>query len=109
LGASYSDDNGGSFAYNTPCQFIALAECGCGPSDMYTFGLPDPVGPCLPEGGCPFMCEDAGPAYARNLCRSFPGNISWWEGRNAFNSSLFYQDGMAPEYEFEIYIKGIDN
>jgi hypothetical protein len=23
-------------------------------------GLPEPTGPCLPESGCPFLCEDAG-------------------------------------------------
>jgi hypothetical protein len=109
LGANYSDDDGGLLTFFTPCQYIALAECGCGPSDMYTFGLPAPTGPCLPEDGCPILCEDAGPQYARNLCRSFPGNISWWEGRNALNMTWFQEGSMAPEYEFEIYIKGFEN
>lgn len=108
-GANFSDDNGGLLAPGLPCQYIALAECGCGPSDMYTFGLPNPPGPCLPEGDCPYLCEDAGITYARNLCRAFPGNISWWQGQNVFNSSGFLVDTLAPEYEFEIYIKGIDN
>jgi hypothetical protein len=107
-GASFSLENGGSVALGIPCQFIALAECGCGPSDMYTFGLPDPTGPCLPGGGCPFLCEDAGTAYAQNLCRSFPGNISWWEGQNAFNRSQFNELTSAPKNELDIYIKGID-
>jgi hypothetical protein len=109
LGANYSDDHGGLLVGEFPCQFIALAECGCGPSDMFTFGLPEPTGPCLPEDGCPFLCEDVGVAYARNLCHAFPGNISWWEGQNAFNSSMFYENLMAPDYEFEIYIKGVDD
>jgi hypothetical protein len=109
LGANYSDDDGGLLSATVPCQYVALAECGCGPSDMYTFGLPDPTGPCLPGDGCPFLCEDAGPQYARNLCRSFPGNISWWEGQNVFNTSWFFEDILAPEYEFEIYIKGFEN
>jgi hypothetical protein len=109
LGANYSDDSDGLLAFLIPCQYIALRECGCGPSDMFTFGLPDPTGTCLPESGCPFLCEDAGPQYARELCRSFPGNISWWEGNNAFNSSMFPLDQMASEYEFEIYIKGVDS
>jgi hypothetical protein len=107
-GANYSDDNGGLVGVSLPCQYIALAECGCGPSDMYTFGLPDPSGPCLPEGDCPILCEDAGTQYARNLCNSFPGNISWWEGQNAFNESMFYEDSMAPKYRLEIYVKGYD-
>jgi hypothetical protein len=109
LGANFSDDNGGLMAYISPCQFFALAECGCGPSDMNTIGLPEPSGPCRPGGGCPLLCEDAGPQYARNVCRAFPGNISWWEGQNAFNRSLFLEDKLAPEYEFEIYIKEIDS
>jgi hypothetical protein len=108
LGANFSDDNGGLMGTTVPCQYIALAECGCGPADMYTFGFPAPTGACLPEGGCPFLCEDAGTAYARNLCRSFPGNISWWEGQNAFNTTWFFEDAMAPEYEFKIYIKDVD-
>lgn len=106
LGANFSDDNGGMLVGYLPCQYIALAECGCGPSEMLTFGLPAPTGPCLPDGDCPFLCEDAGPSHARDLCRNFPNNISWWEGRNVFNSSLFYEGIMAPEYEFDIYIKG---
>jgi hypothetical protein len=90
LGANFSDDDGGLAAPPFPCQYLALAECGCGPSDMYTFGLPDPTGPCVPEGGCPLLCEGAPPDY--NLCRAFPGNISYWEGGNAFASSLFWTD-----------------
>jgi hypothetical protein len=62
---------------------------------------------CVPGGGCSFLCEDAGPQYARNLCRSFPGN-TWWRGKNAFNSSLFVENNMGPDYELEIYIKGVD-
>jgi hypothetical protein len=90
-------------------QSFALDECGCGPSDMHTIELPEPTGPCLPGGGCPFLCEDAGLTYARNLCRAFPGNMSWWEGRNVFNVSLFGENVMSPKYEFEIYIEGVDN
>jgi hypothetical protein len=110
LGANYSDEAGGLLVAEIPCQFIALAECGCGPADMFTFGLPDPAGPCPPNGTCPFLCEDAGGVvHARNLCRAFPGNISWWEGRNAFNFSMFWENLMAPDYELEIYIKGVDD
>jgi hypothetical protein len=108
LGANYSDDDGGLMGATLPCQYIALAECGCGPADMYTFGLPAPTGPCLPDGGCPILCEDAGPKYATNLCRAFPRNISWWEGQNAFKSTMFYENSIAPEYRFDIYIKSVD-
>lgn len=109
LGANYSDDDSGLLVGELPCQFIALVECGCGPSDMYTFGLPAPTGPCLPDGDCPFLCEDVGVVYARNLCRAFPGNISWWEGQNAFNFTMFQENLMAPDYELEIYIRGVDD
>jgi hypothetical protein len=105
LGANYSDDDGGILASQVPCQFIALVECGCGPSDMYTFGWPAPTGPCLPDGDCPFLCEDAGRTYASNVCRAFQGNISWWEGQNALNTSLFAENLMSPKYELEIFIK----
>jgi hypothetical protein len=104
-GANFSDVNGGLLSALPSCQYAALAECGCGPSDMFTFGLPAPAGPCLPDGGCPILCEDAGPAYARNLCRSFPGNITWWEGQNAINISFFYEELYATEYELDIYIQ----
>lgn len=67
---------------------------------MFTCGLPDPTGRCLPDGDCPFVCEDAGPKYACNRCRSFSGGMSWWEGQNAFN--------RAPVYEFEIHVRGSD-
>jgi hypothetical protein len=107
LGAGYSDEVGGLLAGVFPCQYLALAECGCGPSDMHTFGLPEPNATCQ-LGQCPLLCEDVGVQYARNLCRSFPGNISWWEGQNVLDSSLFRENGMSPNYEFEIYIKGED-
>jgi hypothetical protein len=55
------------------------------------------------------LCEDAGAAYARNLCRSFPGNISWWEGTNVFNASLFFEGILAPDYELDIFIKGVES
>jgi hypothetical protein len=108
IGANYSDDDGGEQAASFPCQYVALAECGCGPADTYTFGLPDPTGPCQPDN-CPILCEDSGPQHARNLCRSFPGNISYWEGQNAFNISFFGENVMGSEYELDIYIKGIDS
>lgn len=54
-------------------------------------------------------CEDAGPQYARNLCGAFPGNISYWEGQNVFNTTFFNENVMGDEYEFDIYIKGVDN
>jgi hypothetical protein len=102
LGANFSDDRGGLVA-TFPCPFLARAECGCGPSGSNLSASPAPNGPCLPEGGCPFLCS-AG--YARKLCRSFPGNISWWEGQNSFHRSWFLEDRMAREYDFDIYIKG---
>jgi hypothetical protein len=104
VGANYSDEEGGLQTGVPPCQYLALAECGCGPSDMYTFGLPEPSSPCLPGSGCPILCEDAGPEYARKLCRSFPG-----EGQNAFNSTFYNEDVMAPNYQLDIYIKGVDS
>jgi hypothetical protein len=97
LGANYSDDNGGLLAPGAPCQWYALMECGCGPSDMYTFGLPDPTGPCLPDSGCPFLCEEAGPAYARELCHNFPGNISWWEAHFATSRSTSKESTSTVE------------
>jgi hypothetical protein len=109
IGAGFSDDGSGLMSSGFPCQYIALAECGCGPSDVYTFGLPEPTGPCLPESGCPFLCEDAGMEHALNICQSFPGGIAWWEGQNSFNISWFIEGGMAPSYELEIYIKGQEN
>jgi hypothetical protein len=109
LGAGFSDAEGGLQAPGAPCVFYALAECGCGPSDMGTFGLPKPNGTCQP-GECPFLCEDVGVQYARNLCRAVPGpgDISWWEGQNAFNSSNFCKNCLASDFDFEIYIKGVD-
>jgi hypothetical protein len=106
LGAGFTNDEGGLASANFPCQYIALLECGCGPSDIFTFGLPEPSGPCLPDGGCPFLCEDAGITHARNACRAFPGNISWWEGRNGLNRSLFGGEVVAYALTFDIYIKG---
>jgi hypothetical protein len=100
LGAGYTEEDGGLFASGAPCVYYALATCGCGPPDMTTFGLPEPNGTCQP-GKCPFLCEDVGIQYARNLCFAFPGNISWWEG----------QFGGTPnqDYEYELYIKGVDD
>jgi hypothetical protein len=57
----------------------------------------------------PILFEDAGKEHAQIVCHSFPGGIAWWEGQNVFNSSFFGEDVMAPEYEFEIYIKEYDN
>jgi hypothetical protein len=75
---------------------------------MNTFGLPEPSATCQP-GECPFLCEDVGATYARNLCHAFPGNISWWEGQNAFHESQFLEGFLPPDYEFELYIKGVDD
>jgi hypothetical protein len=103
FGANFSDDRGGLVAATFPCEFIAQAECRCGPSASNLSASPAPNGPCLPGRGCPFHCS-AG--YTHNLCRSFPGNISWWEGQNSFNRSWFLEDRMAREHDFDIYIKG---
>jgi hypothetical protein len=104
-GANYSHSNGGVIGSTLPCQFIALAECGCGPDDIYTFGLPAPTGPCLPDGDCAFLCEDASAIHARNLCRAFPGNISWWEGTNVLQTPFLYETGVPSDFRLEIYIK----
>jgi hypothetical protein len=62
--------------WHPQCQVCSLLPPGAAAgSDMYTFGLPDPTGPCLPDGGCSFTCEDADRKCARNLCRSFPAGI----------------------------------
>jgi predicted patatin/cPLA2 family phospholipase len=74
---------------------------------MQTLGLPVPNARFQP-GQCPFLCEDVGVRYTRNLCRSFPDDIAWWEGKNVFNSSWFAEVTMAPDYEFDFYIKGVD-
>jgi hypothetical protein len=107
LGAGFSDEEGGLFAPGAPCVYIALAECSCGPPDMHTFGLPQPNATCQP-GECPYLCEDVGVQYTRNLCHSFPDDIAWWEGQNVFNSSTFFENTLAPNYFFDIYIKGVE-
>ena len=66
-----------------PCQFLQLAECGCGPLDMNTFGLPAPVKACEP-GDCPILCSDQ-PAYKDQLCDSFPGDLDWFTGAKKLN------------------------
>jgi hypothetical protein len=38
----------------------------------------------------------------------FPATFSYWEGRNVFSSTLFYEGLMAPTYQLDIYIKGVD-
>lgn len=80
-------------SFGVPCQFIQLNECGCAPSDVFSFGVdpPDPdVGwtPCLTEDDCPYLCADAGKENAKNLCHKFDG-IDWFEGANFMNWSLF--------------------
>jgi hypothetical protein len=110
LGANYSDDNGGLFAATSPCQFTSLAECGCGPSDMYPFGLLNPAGPCLPEGGCPLFVRGCGyQVCSHSLPLDFPATFrGGWVGTNPFNTSWYYQGQMAAENEFEICIKESD-
>lgn len=70
-----------------PALWIQLGECGCGPADMATFGLPDPTGPCVTEDDCIFLAHDAPGDVAKNLCHSFDKfsneegfqGIDWWE------------------------------
>jgi hypothetical protein len=107
-GARVAEEDGGFLSLSLPCQYIALAECGCGPLDVYPWGLPGPNGTCQPESDCPLLCEDVGIKYAQSLCRAFPDNISWWEGKNIFNSSLFLENVSGSDYNLEIYIKGVD-
>lgn len=79
-----------------PCVFLQLLFCGCGPADMFTFGLLAPKFPCRPgedlptcpltvfegyifefEGAvadqpcnCPIICEDV-PGRKAEVCDSF--------------------------------------
>lgn len=80
-------------------------ECGCAPDGTETFGLAAPTGSCTVNGTCPHLCADAGFENARNLCRSFPGDIEWWEGNNVFNQSLIIPGAFKGDFELEIYIK----
>jgi hypothetical protein len=104
-GAGLTDESGGIHAPGELCRSIALAECGCGPPGMNTFGWQAPTEPCTSEGRCRFKCEDSGRAQARNLCRAFPGDIAWWEGKNAFNKPLFEENVFDGKYELDIYEK----
>lgn len=86
-----------------PCQWLQINECGCAPTDVFSFGVepPDPeVGwtPCLTEDDCRFLCADAGQEKVKNLCHAFDG-IEWWEGDNFMNSSGFLGD---VNYDVEI-------
>jgi len=61
-----------SLSNGIPCHWIQIRECGCAPSDVFSFGVepPDPeVGwtPCLSEQDCPFLCSDAPGDKAKNL------------------------------------------
>lgn len=90
-GAGFSDENGGIFSDIPSCKFIQHAECGClDPNKVPVDWLPPPTGQCLtPDDGCPFLCEDAGQKYVRDLCYKFPGDIEWWEGANALQVNAF--------------------
>jgi hypothetical protein len=105
LGAGYADDNDGIRTEFLSCQYVALAECGCGPADMNTFQLPPPAEACPDNGTCPFRCEDSGSGETLKLCSSYPGNLTWWEGRNVFKQSLFLEGLAAPNYALSIYIR----
>jgi hypothetical protein len=103
-GAGLTDESGGIHAPGELCRSIALVECGCGPPGMNTFGRPAPTETCTSEGRCRFKCEDSGRAQARNLCRAFPGDIAWWEGKNAFNNTTFFEENVFDgKYELDIY------
>lgn len=101
-----TDEDGGVVAHGTPCQWLALAECGCGPSDTNTFGLPASTGPCTSEGGCPLTCKDSGGEQAQNLCHSFPDGIELWEDQNGLSMNMFRKNILGKEYELNIYVKG---
>jgi hypothetical protein len=91
LGAYFFYDHGSLEAANYPCQHFALAECGCGPPDMYTFGLPNPTGPCDPHIGTCCFVKTPDPSTPATCAGRFPATFSYWEGRNGFNSPLFYE------------------
>ena len=61
-----------------PCQYIRLAECGCGPPDVYDFGLGKPNKTCQTEDDCRFLCEDV-PDKVKDLCYAF--DFERWEGK----------------------------
>jgi hypothetical protein len=107
-GAGYSDDAEGILTDLLSCPTLALAECGCGPAGMNASGLAEPNGTCPVNGTCRFQCDDSGSQSggAQALCTQFPGNLSWWDGANAFNHTLFVPSLAAPNYQLDIYIQG---
>jgi len=81
----------GLLSATLPCVYLQLVFCGCGPRDMFTFGLPAPKFPCRPGKGketcpltglmdepevaqkpcnCPIICEDV-PGRQDEVCDSF--------------------------------------
>ena len=96
--ASFGSAN---LSFFLPCHRIQLSECGCAPSYVYSWGLPDPTNVCATENDCPFLCSDAGMEKVKNLCHVFPG-IHWWEGDNFMNMDLF--DNKFEASVLEIYL-----
>jgi len=74
-------------SYLIPCQFVQLAECGCAPEDVYTFGLDPPKKACRTKEDCPYLCSDAPGEAVKDLCNAF--DIEWWLGDNFLNTTFF--------------------
>ena len=91
-----------------PCQLIQYGECGCGPEDMHTFGLPLPDKPCKIKQDCTYLCGDAGEDEAKTLCEAFPG-IEWWETENPLYQDFFYDPEEYPYRNVTIEIDILEN
>jgi len=99
-----------------PCHFLQLDYCGCAPADVHDFGLGRPDKSCKTKKDCPILCEDAGPENARNICNSFPGNITWFLKENSRLGfpyifpvdEIKHHVGMEPQdiYDIQFYGKG---
>jgi len=106
-GAGYSYTDGGVGGTFIPCHFIQLGECGCGPADVFPFGLPPPNKTCASAADCRFLCNDAGPRLANTICDAFDG-IEWWEGQNFMEADLFAGNTIEAGRgagELDIYLR----
>jgi len=91
-------------SYRYPCHYVQLAECGCAPEDVYTFGLDPPAKACQTEEDCPYLCNDAPGDAVKDLCNAF--DIEWWLGSNSLGSTSEFHDdnpGNNPPIVIEIF------
>ena len=125
-------EDAGIVSGTLPCVFLQLLFCGCGPRDMFTFGLPAPKFPCRPGQGlttcpatglmeepevaqkpckCPIICEDV-PGRQDEVCDSFDPIAKAVLGEEADGFDLWAQFFTGPNnlglgepdvYEFNIF------